>query len=38
MSALDDLRTIVHGIHPPVLADRGLAGAVEALALQLPSR
>jgi signal transduction histidine kinase len=35
MSALDDLRAVVHGIHPPVLADRGLAGAVEALALQL---
>jgi signal transduction histidine kinase len=34
VSALDDLRSVVRGIHPPVLADRGLAGAVEALALQ----
>lgn len=36
MDALDDLRTVVRGIHPPVLADRGLTGAVEALALALP--
>ena len=35
LSALDDLRTLVRGIHPPVLADRGLAGAVEALAIGL---
>jgi signal transduction histidine kinase len=35
VSALDELRDVVHGIHPPVLADRGLAGAVEALALDL---
>jgi signal transduction histidine kinase len=35
-SALDDLRAVVRGIHPPVLADRGLVGAVEALALDLP--
>lgn len=35
VSALEDLRGVVRGIHPPVLADRGLAGAVEALALQL---
>ncbi len=34
-SALADLRAVVRGIHPPVLADRGLAGAVEALALDL---
>ncbi|WP_166346676.1 sensor histidine kinase [Phytoactinopolyspora limicola] len=34
-SAIDDLQSLVRGIHPPVLADRGLAGAVEALALQL---
>ena len=26
----------MRGIHPPVLADRGLAGAVEALALDNP--
>lgn len=36
MDALDDLRSVVRGIHPPVLADKGLAGAVEALALALP--
>ncbi|GHI05580.1 sensor histidine kinase [Streptomyces cellostaticus] len=31
--ALQDLRDLVHGIHPPVLADRGLADAVRSLAL-----
>ncbi|MFI8855026.1 sensor histidine kinase [Streptomyces sp. NPDC053499] len=31
--ALADLRSLVHGIHPPVLADRGLGDAVRALAL-----
>lgn len=31
--ALAELRDLVRGIHPPVLADRGLAGALEALAL-----
>lgn len=36
MDALDDLRSVVRGIHPPVLADRGLSGAVQALALALP--
>lgn len=36
MDALDDLRSVVRGIHPPVLADRGLAGAIEALAVALP--
>lgn len=35
-AALGDLRSVVRGIHPPVLADRGLVGAVEALALDLP--
>ncbi len=34
-SALGDLRSVVKGIHPPVLADRGLAGAVQALALDM---
>jgi signal transduction histidine kinase len=34
--ALSELRDLVHGIHPPVLAERGLAGAVRALALDLP--
>ncbi|MEV6924073.1 sensor domain-containing protein [Dactylosporangium sp. NPDC051485] len=32
-TALTELRDLVRGIHPPVLADRGLAGAVRALAL-----
>jgi signal transduction histidine kinase len=35
-AALGDLRGVVRGIHPPVLADRGLVGAVEALAADLP--
>jgi signal transduction histidine kinase len=34
-AALGDLRDVVHGIHPPVLADRGLKAAIEALALDL---
>ena len=34
--ALVELRTLVRGIHPPVLAERGLDGAVRALALSLP--
>jgi signal transduction histidine kinase len=34
-AALSDLRAVVRGIHPPVLADRGLSGAVEALALDM---
>ena len=36
--ALAELRDLVRGIHPPVLADRGLAEAVRALALDLPMR
>jgi signal transduction histidine kinase len=34
--ALGDLRALVKGIMPPVLADRGLAGAVEALVAASP--
>jgi signal transduction histidine kinase len=34
--ALGELRELVRGIHPPVLAERGLDGAVRALALALP--
>ena len=34
--ALAEIRGLVRGIHPPVLADRGLVGAVEALALASP--
>lgn len=36
VSALDDLRSVVRGIHPPALADKGLSGAVEALLVPLP--
>ncbi|PYC80266.1 sensor histidine kinase [Streptomyces tateyamensis] len=36
--ALAELRDLVRGIHPPVLADRGLPDAVHALALDLPLR
>jgi signal transduction histidine kinase len=35
-AALSELRALVRGIHPPVLAERGLDGAVCALALSLP--
>ncbi|MEV7630508.1 sensor domain-containing protein [Actinoplanes sp. NPDC089786] len=35
-AALVELRHLVRGIHPPVLAERGLEGAVQALALSLP--
>src|SRR5581483_6116848 len=34
--ALTELRDLVRGIYPPVLADRGLADAVRALALDTP--
>jgi signal transduction histidine kinase len=34
--ALADLRELVRGIHPPVLADRGLVEAVRALASAVP--
>jgi signal transduction histidine kinase len=36
--ALAELRNLVRGIHPPVLADRGLLDAVHALALDSPLR
>ena len=35
-TALAELRSLVRGIHPPVLADRGLVGGIEALALAHP--
>ncbi|MEV6850440.1 histidine kinase [Actinoplanes sp. NPDC051411] len=35
VAALDDLRAVMHSIHPPVLADRGLGDAVRALVLDL---
>ncbi|KAA6224313.1 sensor histidine kinase [Streptomyces albofaciens JCM 4342] len=34
--ALTELRDLVRGIHPPVLAERGLDDAVRALALRMP--
>lgn len=34
-AAIADLRSVVRGIHPPVLADRGLDGGIRALALDL---
>jgi signal transduction histidine kinase len=34
-AAIADLRSVVRGIHPPVLADRGLEGAIRALALDM---
>jgi signal transduction histidine kinase len=35
-AALEELRSLVRGMYPPMLADRGLAEAVRALALELP--
>jgi signal transduction histidine kinase len=35
-TALVELRHLIRGIHPPVLAERGLGGAVHALVLSLP--
>jgi signal transduction histidine kinase len=34
--ALDELRTLVRGINPPVLVERGLVDAIRALALDAP--
>lgn len=36
--ALTELRDLVRGVYPPVLADRGLADAIESLALDCPVR
>ncbi|HEY6294931.1 MAG TPA: sensor histidine kinase [Streptosporangiaceae bacterium] len=38
IKALAELRNLVRGIHPPILADRGLADAIRALALDTPMR
>ena len=38
VKALAELRALIRGIHPPVLADRGLADAIRALALDTPAR
>jgi signal transduction histidine kinase len=35
-AALEELRCLVRGIYPPVLADRGLGEAIRALAMDLP--
>ncbi|GGO13344.1 sensor histidine kinase [Micromonospora parathelypteridis] len=35
-AALTELRAVVRGIYPPILADRGLPGAVHALAADCP--
>jgi len=35
-TALQNLRSLVRGIHPPVLADRGLTGGVDSLAVAHP--
>jgi signal transduction histidine kinase len=35
-TALDEIRELVHGIHPPVLAERGLADAIRVVALDCP--
>jgi signal transduction histidine kinase len=36
--ALTELRDLVRGIYPPVLADRGLSDAIRSLALDYPAR
>jgi signal transduction histidine kinase len=38
VKALAELRALIRGIHPPVLADRGLVDAIRALALDTPAR
>jgi len=35
-ATLTELRALVRGIHPPVLADRGLLGGIDALAMASP--
>ena len=35
-AAMTELRDLVRGIHPPVLAERGLGGALDALAVRSP--
>ncbi|GIH19726.1 sensor histidine kinase [Rugosimonospora africana] len=34
--ALEEMRHVVRGVYPPILADRGLSGAVDALAVACP--
>jgi signal transduction histidine kinase len=35
-AALDELRSIAHGVYPPLLADRGLTDALRSVGLQAP--
>jgi signal transduction histidine kinase len=35
-ATLDEIRALAHGVYPPLLADRGLAEALHAAALQAP--
>jgi PAS domain S-box-containing protein len=35
-ASLDEIRTLASGLHPALLSERGLAAAVEALALRVP--
>jgi PAS domain S-box-containing protein len=35
-AGLDELRTLASGLHPALLSERGLAAAIEALALRVP--
>jgi signal transduction histidine kinase len=36
MEALEELRDLARGIHPPILSDRGLRAAIDALAVRSP--
>ncbi len=36
LQAITELRSLIKGIRPPVLSDRGLVGAVQSLALRIP--
>jgi signal transduction histidine kinase len=36
LTALADIRAVIRGIHPPALADLGLAGGIEALGAAIP--
>lgn len=35
-AALQEIRSVVHGIHPPVPSDRGVGAAVHALSIDMP--
>ncbi len=38
VQAISELRSLIKGIRPPVLSDRGLVGAVESLTIRIPLR